>query len=395
MASLEGLSPVCELPDPMTTCDLIRPHDLSPADAQSWRDMAVATPDFRSPLLSPEFAQAIAQVRDDVWVAIYRRNGQTIGFLPHHRRPGRLARPVGAPFSDYTALITAPDPVITIAEALRLARIDRFQVIGLIDPYGVFGDIGGDSDDACGIDLTQPLDHIPHKHAKNINRLRRRLEEQHGEVRFITPDRNPAHFDMMLRLKREQARTTGLHDFLGPTWVDALMHQLFAAPSEGLRGQMLTLTAGGKGIIFHYGVRLGDVMHPWISSFDPAFSAFSPGQLFLAGCADVLKADGVNYYDLSTGEQHYKNAFGNTHRVVTHGRVYGDTTGGRFSARTTAWAREAGQSLPPRIVEITSRLNRRVDQICALELNAPDRLKGLWRAAQAMPQRLKSPEGRG
>lgn len=378
----------------MTTCDLIRPCDLSPSDLGQWRDMIRATPDFRSPLLSPEFAQTVAAVRDDVWVAIYRRNGQMMGFLPHHRRPGGMARPVGAPFSDYTALTSIPNPAITIAEALRLARIDRFQVIGLIDPYGVFGDIGGERDNACGIDLTKPLDHIPHKHAKNINRLRRRLEEHHGEVRFITPDRDPDHFETMLRLKREQARTTGLHDFLAPVWVDTLMRQLFAAPSEGLRGQMLTLTAGGKGIIFHYGVRLGDVMHPWISSFDPAYSAFSPGQVFLSGCADALKADDVSYYDLSTGEQHYKNAFGNSHRVVTHGQVYGHTSGGRYAARTAAWAHGITQSLPPRLSEITSRFNRRLDQICTLELSTPDRLKGIWQAARAMPQRLKSTEGR-
>ncbi|MDC7676053.1 GNAT family N-acetyltransferase [Asticcacaulis machinosus] len=357
--------------------------------------MIRATPDFRSPLLSPEFTQIVANIRHDVRVAVYRRKGQTIGFLPHHRRAGGMARPVGAPFSDYTAFISFPDPDIAIAEALRLAHIDRFQVIGLIDPYGVFGDIGGQTDHACGIDLTQPLDHIPHKHVKNINRLRRRLEEQHGEVAFITPDRNPDHFELMLRLKREQARTTGLHDFLAPKWVDTLMRQLFAATVEGLHGQMLTLSVGGKGIIFHYGVRLGDVMHPWISSFDPAYSAFSPGQVFLAGCADVLKADGVDYYDLSTGEQHYKTAFGNTHRTVTHGHVYGDSMAGRCAAHTSAWTREITQSLSPRMAEITVRLNRRLDQICALELDTPARLRGIWRAALATPQRLKLPEPRG
>ena len=39
------------------------------------------------------------------------------------------------------------------ADALKLAKIDKFQAIGLIDPYGVSGEIEGQEDNSFGIDL--------------------------------------------------------------------------------------------------------------------------------------------------------------------------------------------------------------------------------------------------
>ncbi|MBW8882255.1 MAG: GNAT family N-acetyltransferase, partial [Asticcacaulis sp.] len=102
----------------MLTCTLLKAHDLTARDLTAWRAMAAATEAFASPLLSPEFTRAVAEVRDDVHVAVYRRGAEIVGFLPHHRRPGRFARPAGAPFSDYSALITFPEPELHIREAL-------------------------------------------------------------------------------------------------------------------------------------------------------------------------------------------------------------------------------------------------------------------------------------
>ncbi|MFT4075012.1 MAG: GNAT family N-acetyltransferase [Asticcacaulis sp.] len=372
----------------MLTCDLITPSALTDRDIRTWRAMCALTPLFRSPLLSPDFTRAVAMGRDDVFVAVFRQQGQIIGFLPHHRRPHRFARPVGAPFSDYSALITFPDAQLDGRDALKAAGIDRFQAIGLIDPHNLFGDTGGEADMAYGIDLEGATDTLSRKHRKNVSRHRRNLIEAHGEIDFIVNDRNRDHFDRMLRLKREQLSQNGLHDFMSPPWAAALLERLFEASPDGLHGSLLTMTIGGKPALFHYGPRLGDRMHPWISAYDPAFGSFSPGSIFLMECQAPLKAAGVSYYDLSTGQSHYKNSFSNLSYPVRHVGIYGASPSGRLGRNLSLAAGRLQQAMGGRVSGAVTRLNRRFDQIACLELDLVGRAKGVAHAVSSIPRRL-------
>ena len=376
----------------MTTCDKVLAGDLTPADVATWRAMQAATPEFASVLLSPDFTQAVAAVRDDVRVCIFRRDGKTIGFLPVHQRPGRFARPAGAPFSDYSALITFPDPQLTIGEALRAAGIRQYQAIGLVDPYQVFGlTPGGEADEAHGIDLSDdaPENKANGKLKKNIRRLSRHLEEQHGEVRFVIGDRDPAHFETMMDWKRRQTHDTGLHDFLAAPWVQALMRNLFTAPTTGLHGCMVTLTAGDTPLLWHYGVRLGERAHPWISSYDPAYSAFSPGQIFLNGLHEPLRDAGLHHYDLSTGQQAYKGIFSNAAFPVRHVRAYSDAGPARFSAGVARLTVNVRKAMGARVDDAFARLNRRFDQIASLELDPVARARGVAYAFSSASKRRR------
>ncbi len=376
----------------MIMCDKVQAGDLTPADIATWQAMQAATPDFASILLSPEFTQAVAAVRDDVRVCIFRRDGKTIGFLPVHVRPGSFARPVGAPFSDYSALISFANPGLTIGEALRAAGIRQYQAIGLIDPYQVFGlTPGGEADEAHGIDLRDgaPENKANGKLKKNIRRLSRHLEEQHGEVRFVIGDRDPEHFERMMDWKRRQTRDTGLHDFLAAPWVQALMHNLFTAPTTGLHGCMVTLMAGDAPLLWHFGVRLGDRAHPWISSYDPAYSAFSPGQIFLNGLHEPLREAGLVHYDLSTGQQAYKGIFSNTAFPVRHVRAYSDVRPARLSAGVARLTVNVRKAMGARVDTAFARLHRRFDQIASLELDTLSRARGVAYAFSSASKRRR------
>ena len=373
----------------MLTCDLVKASDLVPRDLNLWREMIQATPEFASPLLSPDFTLAVAAVRPDTHVAIFRDRGHTVGFLPHHRRPGAFARPAGAPFADYSALISFPGATFTGAEALKVARLRRFQAIGLIDPHGLFVTTGGETEEAYGIDLThdETTNNVNKKLSKNINRLRRHATEALGEVRVVAGDRNRDHFAAAIRLKREQVAQNGLHDFLGTQWVERFLKELFDAPRHGLHGYLVTLMAGDTPLLHHFGVRLGDRAHPWVSSFDAAYSAYSPGQIFLQDCQAALKADGVSYYDLSTGQSHYKNAFCNTQFPVSHVRLYGEQaklseTASQLAGQLQGTLGGAGRAL--------ARLNRRLDQIACLELDTLGRVKGVTHAFANAQKRLRT-----
>lgn len=380
----------------MLTCTVHKVKDLSPRDLACWRAMMTATDSFASPILSPEFAQAVARVRNDVHVAVYRRGAEIVGFLAHHRRPGAFARPAGAPFADYSALLTFPNPQMHISDALRLAGIDRLQVAGLVDPYMVFGNRVHNTavaDDAYAMDLSadDPVNNVPKKHTKNINRLRRHMAEELGEPRFIIDDTSRAHFDAMLKLKRTQVRETGLHDFLSAGWVRRLMINLRDAPRDQLHGCLVTLMAGDTPLMYQFGPRLHDRAHPWVSSYDPAYGALSPGQIFLNDCRMPLKDAGITWYDLSTGQQHYKPAFCNSHSIVHNATVFAASPQGHLK-RSFLHAAKAVQGVLGPLDGLLTRVDRRMDVIASLELDAMTRLRGFGYALSKAPQRLKGAE---
>lgn len=374
-------------------CDILKIEDMSAVDLQVWRDMLAAQPTFASPLLTPDFAAAVAAVRDDVRIAVYRQGGRTLGFLSHHRRPHRFARPAGAPFADYSALISFADMPLRFDAALRLAGLERFQAIGLIDPYGLATKAGGEADMAYGLELGEgaPPTQTPKKHAKNIGRLRRRLEEEHGPVRIVVGDDKREHFDAMLATKRRQIRDSGLHDFLGAPWTARFLEHLWSAPKAGLHGVLLTLMAGDKPVLHHYGVRLHDHIHPWVSTYDPAYAAFSPGQIFLQGAPEALRAAGVGYYDLSTGGQtHYKSAFCNTQFPVRHVRLYGASATARLRQGMALTAGRSVGLLGRRAGQMVERMQRRFDHIATLELDMKGRMHGVAYAFASAHKRLGS-----
>ena len=112
---------------------------LVAGDADAWRALQEAEEKFSNPLFGPDFFQAVGRVRNDARVAIFRCGTEAAGFLPFHARGFGLARPIGAPFSDYQALVSKRDIRISGRYALRLAGLSAFRSNGMVDPYGLFG----------------------------------------------------------------------------------------------------------------------------------------------------------------------------------------------------------------------------------------------------------------
>jgi CelD/BcsL family acetyltransferase involved in cellulose biosynthesis len=362
----------------MIKCELVRSENLSKNDENAWIAYRNMHSQFQGSTLGPEFFHEISKVRDDVFVAIYRDGDTPIGFLAHHRRPNNFARPCGAPFCDYCALITPPDTKLNFQEALKLANIKKYRAIGLVDPYNLCPDFGGEKDSAHGqIVCEDKISHdIGKKQRKNVNRLRRHILENFGEIEFIIDDKNRDHFNAMMDLKRAQTRETGIHDFLSPPWVQKLIENLYNAPRDKIHGMLMTMTAGGKPIAWQFGPRFGTHTHPWIFAYNPEFAQYSPGQVFLMDCCEPLCNAGVEYNDLSTGSQKYKENFCNNHIEVRHGTINADGTKSPIKSG--------------KIGNILSRLERRFDQIACLEIDLSRRIEGAAFALLSTTKRLKS-----
>ncbi|HEX8233121.1 MAG TPA: GNAT family N-acetyltransferase [Caulobacteraceae bacterium] len=377
----------------MLQAEVLHPSALGDAELAAWRAWCAATPAFDSPLLGPEFARLMEQVREDARVAVFRRGGQLAGFLAHHRRPDGFARPIGATFSDYHALIAPPGAKLDIGEALAAARISAFRYCAVIDPQGVFAASSQPAEPGwrivVGPDAEAYRERIRAanpKRYKNFRRLQSKLEREVGPIEVTPRDSDKAAFEQLLAWKREQYRATGLHDTLRTEWAQRLMRQAFAQRTGELRGVMTTLRAGGRLVAGHFGITCRGVWHGWISAYDAEVCACGPGVVLMLQLPDIVRALGVETYDMAPWHAHYKSPFATGTVATGEGLVTASSTAGRAAALCEGAWEVAGAARRP----ILSRLRRRLDHIAAVELSAAGRMLGVAEALAGYARRSSS-----
>jgi len=328
-------------------------------------------------------------VRDDARVAVIRRGGETLGFLPYHRRPAAMARAIGSPLSDYHGLVTRADAGLDAAEVLRAADLTAYRYTGLIDPFGVFGrnetktahviDLGGADAEA----YLEAVRAASPKKIKNWRRLDSKLEREMGSIDLVAADRSREAFDQLIAWKREQLERTGVHDFLRPQWVQGLLLDLFQKRTGPFQGLMITLYAGGELVAGHFGVRLDGVYHPWIASTNPAYGEWSPGQIFFMRAIAAMPGLGLHHYDLGPGHDHYKGAYALNQVQIGDGTATASTMAGRMAHSLDGVMIRAGSKGQGPV----GRLTRRMESISSVELTLGGRMRGLVDAFANQAQR--------
>jgi CelD/BcsL family acetyltransferase involved in cellulose biosynthesis len=368
----------------MLRAETVHPADLDPADAASWRALCAAQPEFYSPLLGPDFTLAVARVRKDVRVAIWRNQGKPVAFLPHHHRPGGFARPVGAPLSDYHALVA--ERGFDVPRALAEANIAAFRFVSLVDPQGAFATQSTTERQAYRIALEttaeaylEALRAASAKRFKNYRRLDHKLDREVGELRVVAPDDSREAFDTLLTWKRDQLVRTNALNFLRPTWTRDLLSALFEMKTGDFRGLMVNLYAGERLVGGHFGVRMGSIYHPWIASMDPELAAWSPGQIFLSRAISAMPELGLTIYDLGPGHEHYKKPYALTSHPVFEGLAAAESMGGRAArASDRAWTLVGSERW-----ETMNLVRRRLDAIATLEQSLAGRAASLASAVMS------------
>lgn len=372
------------------TADLYRPLDMPAADVAEWAAIQLAVPAFSNPLFSHGFSAAVAEVRDDVRVAVFRKAGKPVAFLAHHRRPGGFARPIGAPFSDYQGIVSNGDIGVSGAEALKLAGLGAIRFNGLIDPFGLFAGGTTDSQDAFAIELEgdaesylEAIRAASPKKFKNYRRLEHKLEREVGGLRLVANDRSQEAFDSIMAWKSEQFVRTGIQDVLRPTWVRQMMQALFDTTEGPVHGLMVSLYAGETLVAAHFGIRQGAVFHPWIASANPDFASASPGQAFLGHAIGAMPAMGLAVYDLGPGHDHYKKPYASTHRVLGAGLAVATGVQGKMAGvKEGAWS-FGGLGR----VGAVDKVRRRLDHIAAVDPSPSGRVRGVLEAVHGARKR--------
>lgn len=362
----------------------ISPGDLSDDEAQAWSALCLATPEFLSPLLGPDFARLVGRWRPDAEITVVsRRDGEPVGFFAYHRRPGRVARPIGAPFSDVQAVVSHHGALFTGAGLLRASGLERFKYQALVDPYGLFPDKGDAVDPSFTIDLpgqaveaSGSVIKLGKTDLKKWSKHAQRLTILHGDICLDVADADLGALRAVFDWKSRQLARNGLQDFLAPRWVQGFMLDAFARQDGQFRGRLLTLRAGDTLLAGRFGVEANGVFHPWVSAYNPAFADYAPGNLLLWKAIEALPSAGVIAIELGGGLAEHKRRFSTREELVRAGAL-----------DLTPQLRHASP-IGPDTPGAFARLSRRLDQIALLEPSWPMRAASVITALARAPRRV-------
>ena len=351
--------------------------DMSEADWAIWAEIRANTPALRSPYFHPDYTRLLADLRPDVRVVCeHDTDGTPIAFLPIQGQ--KFARPVGAPMSDYHAIITAEDDITYnsllsgtgigayhYSCATDVNRLNQIQVLSTSQTAAI--DIMGTADD-----WRASRDGSYRRHLKSNRRRTRKAEESIGPKRIDLFSRNIDVYAALLKWKREKFAQTGKYDVLSAEWTQSLIRTLWErGTSASLRCDMHALYFGDRLAAIDLGLSDGDVFHSWMVAYDDDLSEYAPGIQLLEALIDATPDTGYKRIDMGEGLGGYKRHYATASESVVTGLVPLAGAAGRLSriyAATERWG-------VGRLKDAPGKLRRRYSQIAACEDNASDRVR--------------------
>lgn len=355
---------------------------ISESDWAAWADIRAKNSGLRSPYFHPEYTQLLANLRPDVRIICqYDSDGTPIAFLPVQGR--QFTRPVGAPMSDYHAIITTRDDV-TYESLLGETGIGAYHYSCAADPQRLrMPQIMSESQTAA-IDIeTTPenwrseRDSSYRRHLKSNRRRTRKAEDALGEKRIELFSRDIDVYASLLKWKREKFAQTGKYDVLSADWTQGLIRTLWERGQKaGLRCDMHALYFGDRLAAIDLGLSDGDVFHSWMVAYDDELSEFGPGIQLLEALIDSTAQTGYKRIDMGEGLDGYKRHYASASSRVVAGLVPLSGAAGRLS-RVYAAAERWG--VGP-LKDAPGKIRRRYSQIAACEDGTAGRIKHMLAA---------------
>ncbi len=312
---------------------LYRPGELTAAhraawsrfQSQSWESGGQA---LANPFLAPQFTEAVGRFRRDVRIAVISERGEPAAFFPFERSALGVGRAVGLGLSDCQGLVHRPGFRWDAGELLRacgLAVWEFDHLVGGQPPFeagatGSFPSPVMDVDRGYEAYLAHLRGHAP-KFTRTTLAKERKLGREAGEVSYVHDERDPAVLRRLMAWKSAQYRRTGRSDRFARPWIVQLVEHLLNSRDETFAGVLSVLSAGGRPVAAHFGLRSDRVLACWFPAYDPAFAKYSPGLVLHLRMAEGAAAEGLSYLDLGRGEKDYKESLKTRELTVHEGWV--------------------------------------------------------------------------
>jgi CelD/BcsL family acetyltransferase involved in cellulose biosynthesis len=306
---------------------VVHPGELGPAELTRWRQLH-GHPELANPFLAPEFAVCVGRVRPGARVAVLEEGPEVVGFFPYERGPFRVGRPIGAGLSDCQGLVHAPGLEWDPRELLRGAGLDVWEFDHLLATQRPFAPYHRARRPSSVIDVSGGYEawlqdrRRAFRHSISaMGRKQRKLEREEGAVRFQFDTKDHQALDTLMRWKSAQYRRTGRFDrFARPATV-RLVRDLLETRAPGCSGTLSVLSAGGRPVAIHFGLRSAATLACWFPSYDVALAKYSPGLMLHLFMAEAAATAALPRLDLGKGDEEYKAVLGNQQFTVAEGCV--------------------------------------------------------------------------
>jgi CelD/BcsL family acetyltransferase involved in cellulose biosynthesis len=256
---------------------------------------------------------AVAHARPDVKIAVIEHGGVATGFFPFQERDREHGEPVAYGISDMQGLICSRDLKIDLRRMLADCGLRSWRFDQLIDGHGDFLRYSWVRDASPYIDISTGFERYRIARHRAGSRLidqalrkERKLQREHGELRFEFHDTTCSAFDAMVRWKSEQRKRTHSRNVLDDAWVRDVLRRLVGFDSENFGGVLSALYVKDELAAVHFGIRTAAVLHWWFPAYNLGFDRYSPGLVLLVALIRESAARGIQRIDLGKGLERYK-----------------------------------------------------------------------------------------
>lgn len=317
---------------------------------QRWLQIQQSSTELRHPMLSAAFIQCVARHRTDVQVAVIESADKVIGLFPFQRGRGTVGYPAAYRLNDYQAGVFAPDAEINAVELLRGCGLSAWHFDHLITSQKCFAAGHSLYDNAPYIDLSQGFEAYRSiasgsSRWKSTLRKGRNLEREIGPVRFEFHTDEFEPYRTLIDWKSSQVRQNRKRCVFDWPWVQESLEELRVTENEACAGTLSTLYAGEHLVAAHLGLSSQEVLHWWITAYDPTFSKYSPGAVLLVRLIEEAARRGLQRIDLGKGDEPYKATFQSGARPLASGAICTSNWNGLFQ-RTSCLLKERIRTSP-------------------------------------------------
>ena len=295
--------------------------------AAAWNRMRVEQPQKESPYFSIEFTQAVAAIRDDVQIAVFRdAEGEIEALLPFQKTSATLLEPIGGRLNDVHGILGGRN----LSAKQILAGLESIGIRSA--SFHAAADFHGTNDrfqfrelQTHHLDLSEGWEAYYKWAKKNSSTIKRHgqksraMARKFGEIRFEFRNADPAVLEELIALKRAKYQRTKTFDILSVEWAADLLRHIHEIQTDEFSGILSTLHAGDRLVAAHFGMLTDQMLHYWFPTFDIEFNQFSPGTELLLRVAKECCDRNLDKLDLGFGDDDYKFKFSNGNDKVSCG----------------------------------------------------------------------------
>lgn len=290
--------------------------------------MQAANPSCAGPHFCIEFVQAVAQVRENIEVAVVSENGEPLAFIPFRRTRGDVARPIADNFSDFHGCVISPESSWAADEMLRQCCLKAFYFSNVPENCLALERFVCTRREAPYIDLSQGFEEyrVSRRAAgsdeiQEALRKTRKIQRDIGPLHFEPRSTDPAVFRTLIRWKREQLQSRKLDDSFAADWVLPLLEGIANTSTDTFTGMMSVLRVGHEIVAINLGMKSRGVFHGWVTSYNRGFAKYSPGLMMITQLAQSAEENQIRRIEMGCGGEAFKKSLASGTQTFSSGTI--------------------------------------------------------------------------